>query len=256
MNYARITVDDITYTLIQSEIGSWTVTDKTPLNEEDYIITLTVSTDSGQDIVININDDELLKTLTLLSKDGTTNSGNRMLNYYPYVVKIIKEIQAIMLAEGFEVDFLITDIDMVVNEAYLLTMGKDRIKQWEEKLGLTPTIDETIEDRREKIIAFIRGSGKLNTTSINAIVASFTNGTATSYVADSTLFVKIKPPPNNKQYKFANVEEALKKRIPAHLGLVISRDYATWGEIATNFDSWESVSQMENWESVKLYVAP
>lgn len=256
MKYVRITVDGATYTLTKSEDGSWKVTNRAPLSEGDYLITLTVTTSSGQNIVIDTSDDELIEALTLLVRDGTTISGNRMLDYYPYVIKIIKEFQAMTSVEGFEIDFLITDVDMLVNEAYLLTMGESRIAQWEKRLGLSYTYDETIEDRREKIIALIRGSGKLNTESINAIVASFTNGVATSYIEDSTLYVKIKPPVDNKQYKFANVEDALKRRVPAHLGLNVIRDYATWGEIATNFTSWETVSQVENWETINLYIAP
>ena len=179
-----------------------------------------------------------------------------MLDYYPYVVKIIQEFKAITCVEGFEIDFLTSDVDIIINEAYLTTMGESRIKQWEQKLGLVSSVEDSIEDRRDKIIAVIRGNGKLNTALINSIVSAFTNGTAESYVEDSTLYVKIQPPVGNKQYRFVNVEQALKPKVPAHLGLVVTRDYATWGEIKDNFASWETIYNLDEWSDLLLFRAP
>lgn len=257
MKFVKVTVDGKTYTLVQNEDGNWVVTNRAPFSSGEYVLTITLTTETGQEIVLDTTDEELLRAVTLLVVDGATEAGVRMLDYYPQVIKIIADFKALMLAEGFEVDFLKTDVNMVVNEAYLLTMGESRIKQWEKLLSLTPTSDETLEDRREKIIAAIRGKGKLNTEKINSIVGAFTNGgTAISYIKDSTLYVKVQPPVDSKQYKFSNVEDALKNLVPAHLGLVVTRDYATWGEIKDNFASWETISNLENWGELLLYRAP
>lgn len=256
MKYVRITVDGVVYDLMKTSTGEWVITNRAPLLEGDYPITITATTEFGREIIIDTTDEELVDALTLLVRDGVTISGNRMLDYYPYVIKIIEEFKAITCVEGFEFDFLTADIDLAVNEAYLTTMGENRIKQWEQKLGLTPNSDDSIEDRRAKIIALVRSNGKLNTTLINSIVNAFTGGTAISHIENSTLYVKVQPPQDNKLYRFTNVEEALAKKVPVHLGLVVNRDYATWGEILDNFASWNAVAQSENWESLQLYVAP
>ena len=166
------------------------------------------------------------------------------------------EFQAIANAEGFEIDFASSDINVMVNEAYLTTMGEDRTAQWEQMLGIAPNSDDTLSDRRETIIARIRGQGKLNTALINSIVSAFTGGTAKSYIENSVLYVKITPPPNNKQYKFNNVVQELSKKVPAHLGISVSRNYSTWGEVKDNYANWNAIGQLDSWEELMLWIAP
>lgn len=256
MKYVEITVDGITYILREQGNGQWVVTNRAPYSSGEYLIKVTVTTEAGQVVDIDVDDPELLRALTLIVQEGTTISGERMLNYYPQVIRQIIEFQALMKAEGFEIDFLHSDIELLVNEAYLTTMGEERTGEWEKALGMTYSTGDTLQDRRDAIIARIRGQGKLNTALINAIVSAFTGGTAISYVADSALHVEILPPPTNKVYKFENVERELKRRIPAHLGLFVKRKYSTWGDIKNNFTDWTAVGEKSTWEDVKLWIAP
>ena len=257
MKYVRITVDGVTYNLVETSEGTWKITTRAPLSAGDYLMTVVLTAENGREIILDTTDEELLKAITLLVVDGVTEGGYRMLDYYPEVIKQILEFKALMLSEGFEIDFLKTDVNLIVNEGYLLTMSERRIAEWENLLKLAPTSDETIEDRRDKIIAAIRGKGKLNTKTINSIVGSFTNGgTAISYIEDSTLFVKVQPPNNNKQYKFSNVEKALISLIPAHLSLSVIRDYANWKDIKDNFLTWQSLKELNAWEDLLYYRAP
>lgn len=181
--------------------------------------------------------------------------GQRMIDYYPQVISCIQEFRAIIKAEYPEIEELYTNNDRVINDAYLMTMTEERIEQWEHVLGIKPLEDSTIDDRRETVIARIRGQGKLNSTLINSIVNAFTGGTANSWVEDGVLYVEITPPPNNKQYKFANVEQELRKKIPAHLGFDISRNYFTWQEIFSSHPTWQDVKDgFDTWNDVYLYV--
>lgn len=181
--------------------------------------------------------------------------GERMLNYYPEVIKVIKEFKALTESEGYEFDELKLNSENVLNNAYLLTMGEDRIVEWEKLLGIRPLEDSTVEDRRDTIIARIRGQGKLNSEMINLIVYTFTGGTANSWVKDSVLYVEITPPPNNKSYRFANVEQELKNKIPAHLGLQVSRNYYEWQEVKNAHATWQDVSDtFSNWYDVLMFV--
>ena len=256
MKYVQITVDGVLYTLRENLNGEWTVTNRAPYIAGEYPVTVTVTTEAGQIVEISVDDPELVHALTLIVTEGSTVSGERMLKYYPYVVRKILEIQAIIKAEGFEVDFLKNDIQLCVNEAYLTTMSETRIAEWEKALGMQYDAEDTLGDRRDAIIARIRGQGKLNTALINSIVNAFTGGTAISYIENSKLYVKITPPPENKQYKFENVRRELLKKIPAHLDLAVTRNYATWGEVKDNYTSWETISQLSSWEELVLWIAP
>lgn len=256
MRLVQITVNGVLYTLRQNANGEWTVTNRAPYSAGEYPVTVTATTEAGQQIVIDVDDPELERALTLIVTEDNTISGERMFSYWPEAIQQILEFQALIKPEGFEVDFLSNDIELAVNEAYLLTMGEDRIAAWERALGISAAPDDTLEDRRDTIIARIRGQGKLNTALINAIVSAFTGGTAISYVENSTLYVKITPPPGNKQYKFDNVVRELEKKVPAHLGLVVKRNYATWGEVKDNYTDWNAVNQLANWEELMLWIAP
>lgn len=256
MKYVQIVVDGVVYTLRQTSTGDWTVTNRAPYVAGEYPIEVIATTEAGQKVVIDVDDPELAYALTLIVTEGGTVGGERMRNYWPEAISKILEFQAIAKAEGFEVDFLKNDIELAVNEAYLTTMGEERVSEWEKALGIKASSDESLQDRRDTIIARIRGQGKLNTTLINAIVGAFTEGTAESYIKDSVLYVEITPPPENKQYKFSNVVQELSKKVPAHLGISVTRNYSTWGEMQDNYASWEAVAQLENWNELKLYIAP
>ena len=179
----------------------------------------------------------------------------RMNGYYPQVIQSILEFQAIIDGEYPEINELSVKKSQITDNAYLTTMSEDRIKQWEEMLNIQPIEGSTFDDRRDTIIARIRGQGKLNTSLINTIVNTFTGGTATSWIENSVLYVEITPPPNNKQYQFENVKQELAKKVPAHLGFQISRNYYSWGEVQSKCSTWQVVKdEFNTWEDVVLYV--
>lgn len=178
-----------------------------------------------------------------------------MNNYYPQVLQSILEFQAILDAEAPEFEKLDENNERVISDAYLTTMTETRIEEWENMLGIQPLEDSTVDDRRDTIIARIRGQGKLNSKTINDIVKTFTGGTANSWIENSTLYVEITPPPNNKQYRFENVEQEVSKKVPAHLDFKVSRNYYTWGEIKNTYATWGDVnSSFGKWEDVLLFV--
>jgi hypothetical protein len=177
----------------------------------------------------------------------------RMIGYYPAVIQKITEFKGIIDAEYPEFDDISAIKDSITDNAYLTTMGESRIEEWEKIFGIRPVEGSTVDDRRETIIARIRGNGKLNTALINSIVKTFTGGAAKSWVKDSVLYVEITPPPDNKQYIFENVEQELVKKVPAHLGLEVARNYTTWVEIKNKFGKWQDVkNEFDTWMDVCL----
>jgi hypothetical protein len=178
-----------------------------------------------------------------------------MNGYYPQVLQSVLEFQAIIDSEYPEFEELRVEKENIINNAYLTTMGEERITQWEKILGIKPIENSSLEDRRETIIARIRGQGKLNSELINLIVSTFTGGTANSWVADGVLHIEITPPPENKSYKFANVEQELKNKVPAHLRLVVSRNYNEWGEVKAKCATWQDVlDEFGTWNEVLLTI--
>lgn len=183
------------------------------------------------------------------------NTSQRMLSYYPKVIEQIKEYQALQYANGEIIESLIINIENGANEACLTTMDVLRIEQWEHLLNLSYDDDETVEDRRDKIIARLNGNKKLNTSSINSIVKVFTEGSAECRFENSTIYVDILPPPNQKRFKFDNVVTELEARKPAHLSIVVTAKYSTWDDIKTHHTDWNAVKNyFDDWDDVRLII--
>ena len=178
----------------------------------------------------------------------------RMNGYYPEVIRAIEEFKAIIDGEYPEIEEVNTVNESLVADAYLTTMGEERVAQWESMLGIAPREGTTVDDRRETVIARIRGQGKLNSTLINTIVNTFTGGTANSWIENSVLYVEITPPPGNKTFVFENVEQELRNKIPSHLGFQVSRNYYTWSEVQARYSTWGSVKEnFTDWNEVLLF---
>jgi hypothetical protein len=177
-----------------------------------------------------------------------------MLGYYPQVISAIQEFKAITSSEGYVIDGVRDEFENVLDNAYLLTMNEDRILQWEKILNIKPLSNSTLDDRRDTIIAKIRGQGKLNTALINSIVGAFTGGTANSWVEDSVLYIEITPPPGNKNYQFSNIEKILSSKVPSHLGIHVSRNYSDWLDVIAKCPTWQDVSNsFDTWEDVYIF---
>ena len=178
-----------------------------------------------------------------------------MIEYYPEVIQKILEFQAIIDGEAPEIEALSDGVERVTTGAYLTTMSEERTVQWEHLLGIQPLLDSTLDQRRDTIIARIRGTGKLNTELINLIVYTFTGGTAKSFVNNGTLYIRITPPPENKQYQFKDVEQEIMRKVPAHLRCEITRNYYTWNDVKNDYSTWETLStEQDSWNSVLLLI--
>lgn len=183
----------------------------------------------------------------------------QMLNYYPEIIKSIRDFQALIKTQSLEVAEMHEELIKILGNAYITTADIDTIGKWEVMLNITPlpqgedTLETWLSDRRETILARLYTCEKLNTASIANIVSIFTGGTAISHFKDGVIYVSISPPKNNKQYKFENVEQELRKKIPAHLMFQVSRNYYTWLETKETYQTWGDVSNaFENWEAVLL----
>lgn len=191
--------------------------------------------------------------------DYEIDYNQQMLNYYPEVIKAIREFQVLVSTQSLQVEEMHEELTKILENAYVTTADENTLDRWEDFLGIIPleqgsdTLETWLSDRRETILARLYKTPKLNTKSISDIVSIFTGGTATSYFKDGTIYVSILPPKDNKQYKFQNVEQELRKKIPAHLLFQVDRNYYTWLQVKNNYATWNDVkTSFATWEDVLL----
>jgi hypothetical protein len=180
---------------------------------------------------------------------------DRMLGYYPEAIQSILEFQAIIYGESPEVTVVNDGVSKITADAYLTTMTEERVKQWEKALGIKPNLKppyNRLSDRKEAIIARVRGQGKLNTETINRVVKSFTGGEAKSQVSEGVLYIEVKMPTDNKEYQFASLEEEIASKVPAQLAFEITRETVKWGEVMNEtHTTWDEIrAYHRTWEGL------
>lgn len=194
---------------------------------------------------------------TELNEELTIDYNEQMLDYYPEIIKSIREFQALIKTQSLQIEDMHKELTKILSNAYVSDADESRIEKWEKMLNIVPlpqgsdSKETWLEDRKETILARLYQSQKLNSNAISDVVKIFTGGAATSYFKDGVVHVQISPPKNNKDYKFENVEQELGKKIPAHLKLQIERDYTTWDNIKEKYATWNAVKTAnDTWESV------
>ena len=194
--------------------------------------------------------------------DYTIDYNEQMMNYYPEIIKAIREFQVLIKTQSIEVENAHKVLNQILADSYILTADAERLSKWEHLLEITPLpqgeddLETWLSDRRETILARLYNVEKLNSKSIAEVVSIFTGGTAQSYFKDSTIYVMVTPPKNNKSFKFENVEQELKEKIPAHLKFKVARNYYTWLQVKNTNNTWGDVNNnFATWEEV-IYFAP
>lgn len=179
-----------------------------------------------------------------------------MMEYLPPFWHDNEEMKRILHAQSVEIDGLHEDAFVILNDAFLATMGEKRIREWETWLNLPPT--GTIEDRRLQIMQYFGVISKLNEEAIKVLVATLHNDArAKVQILDSDIKITVVPLPEHQsdELDFTQLSNQITIRKPCHLGLSIERGYSTWGGVRDGrLRSWGEVRTLKNWEDVLLYV--
>ena len=81
-----------------------------------------------------------------------------LIDYYPRVVGQIREMKEICKAEQPEFDNISKEIDRLLANMFIATSDEHGIARFEEELGIVPTLEQSIEERR--IVVLIRVAKK------------------------------------------------------------------------------------------------
>ena len=76
----------------------------------------------------------------------------QILEYYPPIIKQIKEIQQIAKAEDKEFLKLAHESENVINNMFISTSNEEGVKRFEKLLGIIPDNGRTLEERRQDVI--------------------------------------------------------------------------------------------------------
>lgn len=200
----------------------------------------------------DVVDTEVLDADLTTIVDTGTLAGTKMIGWYPTTVVAVDALRAVNDVVGHELDNARARGALLNNNAFLFWMDESRLAEWENALEIDVPENSTVEERRNVIIAKIRGQNKFNVSNIKSIVKTFTGGDAEVTVANGVISVKVLPPNNGQLYNQSALVWELKNKIPAHMQLNIERYYSTWGDVKNNETSWQSIrSGYTNWDALK-----
>ena len=168
--------------------------------------------------------------------------------YAPPFLAEIRELAEIYRAQGYEVGQLQHDLEELIDQCYIVTATWG-LSRWEQILGVATNMSLTYEQRREILMAKLRGQGTTTRKMIEDTAVSFSGGEV-KVIEDNPnhlfiiQFIGIKGIPRNMQ-AFVSMLEDIK---PAHLSYRFEYRYTIWNEVRPYI--WNHLTTI-TWDDIK-----
>ncbi|WP_024348043.1 YmfQ family protein [Lacrimispora indolis] len=168
--------------------------------------------------------------------------------YAPPFLAEIRELKAIYETEGYAVGLLEHELSELLDQCFISTATWG-LTRWEEVYGLATNMALSYEQRREILMAKLRGQGTTTAQMIQETAETFSGGEIEVIEDNSNYhfivrFIGIKGIPRNMN-AFISMLEDIK---PAHLSYSFEYRYTTWGELINR--TWDSLTGF-TWDSVR-----
>jgi len=155
-------------------------------------------------------------------KNGFPSSYDELVSHYPIFYRDVFEMDEILKVYGRLGDEIIGNIDLVINNSFILTADEATITRLEEFLWLETDKTRPLDERRRLIFSFFVGFGKMSEQKIKDMIAAFTDAPATvtfepgDEFGNNFLIITIERG-DVPQLRFSDINTILMRRIPAHL---------------------------------------
>lgn len=173
-----------------------------------------------------------------------------LMNYLPPIYHEIKEMKSLQNILGLKVGKAVYDTGNLFEQCFIQTStwGLDR---WEREYGLPTDKSKNYVQRREILLAKLRGTGTTTKEMIKNVASAFSGGDVEvkefpeeyRFVVQ---FVGVKGIPRN----MSDLIGALEEIKPAHLTYSFKYTFATWNMI--DHMTWGETLQ-KTWEELRIY---
>lgn len=168
--------------------------------------------------------------------------------YAPPFLSEIRELKAVYEAEGYAAGLLEHELSDLLDQCFISTSTWG-LTRWEQVYGLATNMALSYEQRREILMAKLRGQGTTTAQMIKETAETFSGGEI-EVIEDNpnnhftVRFIGIKGIPRNMN-AFISMLEDIK---PAHLAYSFEYRYTTWSELINR--SWSSAVGF-TWDSIR-----
>ena len=124
---------------------------------------------------------------------------------------------------------------------------------WEEELGIETVLNDTLENRRSRIKAKLRGYGVCTKKHIKNVALSYGYGEVEpiehyeDYILEIKFISALGIPPNLNDFK-----RTMRLIVPAHIGIEYTFKYNTWEDVKQAGLTWDYCKQHNiTWEDLR-----
>lgn len=171
-----------------------------------------------------------------------------LMSLVPPFVAEKREMHELYTAQGYQTGQLEHDLADTVDQCFLATATWG-LTRWERIFGITTNLSLSYEQRREILMAKLRGQGTTTVQMIRDTAAAFSGGDV-DVIEDNphhrfiVRFIGAKGIPRNMQGFISALEEIK----PAHLAYEFEYRYTVWHELESY--TWDSLKGM-SWDNTK-----
>lgn len=181
-------------------------------------------------------------------------------DYAPNFLRDILEFELIYDIENDELQELYSIMKQIGADAFIQTASEHRITQIENFLKIKG--QGTLSQRRDYLLVLFQKSTKLNENAIKTIVNTLAEADCIIEFFGSDdplnpnynyplLRVQVLSPDSEKDYRYEDIERALKLLTPAHILLLVLKHFATWENIMNNYTSWNDIyTNVQDWQEI------
>lgn len=169
--------------------------------------------------------------------------------YVPPFLAELRELAELYRTEGYEIGYLQHNLRDLFDQAFIVSATWGLVL-WEQMYGVTTNMSLSYEQRREILMAKLRGQSTTTKQMIQETAAAFSGGEV-QMTEDNphhhfiVRFVGVKGIPRNMQ-AFIDMLNEIK---PAHLSYSFEYTYTTWGDLKGM--TWGELKNM-TWGEVKV----
>lgn len=169
--------------------------------------------------------------------------------YVPPFLAELRELAELYRTEGYEIGYLQHNLRDLFDQAFIVSATWGLVL-WEQMYGVTTNMSLSYEQRREILMAKLRGQSTTTKQMIQETAAAFSGGEV-QVTEDNphhhfiVRFVGVKGIPRNMQ-AFIDMLNEIK---PAHLTYSFEYTYTTWGDLKGM--TWGELKNM-TWGEVKV----
>lgn len=153
-----------------------------------------------------------------LYDNAWSSSYEEIKRFYPVWYWDVSEMDAVWKTEGYELDNVRFSIERTLDNSFILSAEEGIVSLFESFLDLHPDSSLSLDERKKVILSLLFPTPHIGAPEIRAIFRIYTNGEITLSLIGGAIHITINRIDEGPLNILA-IQDVLKRRIPAHLGL-------------------------------------